>query len=173
MQASHESPETPESKSKFSPITLGITLVVAIAILLSLWFLFQPFQNQKSSAGSETVVLNMNSAEQESAKKIEVAKIEMSRAENFLHQEVTTLAAELYNGGAQPVLGITLTAEFFDDMNQVVLRETRKVLAPPAPALAPGERRSVEISFEHIPDSWNRQAPVVRVSRLQLAPLKQ
>jgi hypothetical protein len=173
MQESFEHPETPERKSKTSPVTLGMGIVVALAILLSLWFLFAPLQNKKSTSVAETAGLKMNSAELEFSKKIEVGKIEMSRAENFLHQEVTTLGAELHNAGTQPVLSVTLTTEFSDDMNQIVLRETRKVLGPPAPALAPGERRAFEISFDHVPNSWNMREPVVRVTRLQLTPEKQ
>jgi hypothetical protein len=34
--------------------------------------------------------------------------------------------------------------------------------------LAPGERRGFEISFEHVPSSWNRQQPVLHVAALQI-----
>jgi len=61
-----------------------------------------------------------------------------------------------------------LTTEFSDDMNQIVLRETRGVLGSPKGALAPGERRAFEISFDHVPNSWNMRAPGVRVSYLKL-----
>jgi hypothetical protein len=168
-----ETSETPTSKSKTSPLTLSMGVVVAVAILLSLWFLFEPLHSRKPSSVQETVALQMNPSEQEYAKKIEIGKITMSRAENFLHQEVTTLAGELYNDGSEPVLSVTLTTEFSDDLNQIVLREIRKILGSPGPALAPGERRSFEISFGHIPTAWNRQAPTVRVSHLQLAERKQ
>lgn len=167
MQETFENPETPERKPKASPVTIAMGVVVAIAILLSLWFLFEPLQNRKATV-RETVILKMSPAEQEYANKIEIGNIVMSRAENFLHQEVTTLAGEVHNGGNQPVLGLTLTAEFSDDMHQIVLRETRKVLGTPGMALAPGERRAFEISFDHVPNSWNMQAPVVRVALLQL-----
>jgi len=115
----------------------------------------------------------MSPFEQEYSKKIEVGKLTMSRAENFLHQEVTTLTGELYNGGTEPVLGLALTTEFVDDMNQIVLRESRMVLGSPAAPLAPGERRAFEISFDHVPNSWNMQTPAVRVSHLQLPARKQ
>jgi hypothetical protein len=173
MQESLENPEIPESKRKVSPLTIGMGVVVAAAILLSLWFLFEPLQNRNSSSVRGTIVLNMTPSEQEYAKRIQVGKIQMSRAENFLHQEVTTMGGELYNGGSEPVLSLTLTTEFSDDMNQIVLRETRKVLGSPAAAMAPGERRAFEISFDHIPPSWNMQSPVVRVSHVQLASQKQ
>jgi hypothetical protein len=173
MQETFENPETPGSKPKASPFTIALGALVAVAILLSLWFLFEPLQNRKTTAVPGTVALNMNPLEREYTQKIEIGKIAMSRAENFLHQEVTTLTGELYNAGTEPVLGLALTTEFSDDMNQIVLRETRKVLGSPGAALAPGERREFEISFDHVPSSWNMQAPGVRVSQVQLAAKKQ
>jgi hypothetical protein len=173
MQEAFENPESPENKPKASLLTIGMGMLVAAAIVLSLWFLFQPLQSRKSSSAQQTVVLKMNPAEQAYTNKIEVSKIAMSRAENFLHQEVTTMAGELYNGGTQAVVSVTLTTEFSDDMNQIVLRETRKVLGTPGTMLAPGERRAFEISFDRMPNSWNMQVPTVRVSHLQLAAQKQ
>ena len=171
MQDTFENPESPETKSKASPLTVATGALVTAAILLSFWLLFEPL-GRKSNASHDATQLKMNPAEQEYAKNIEVRQIAMSRAENFLHQEVTTLTGELYNAGPEPVLGVGLTTEFSDDMNQIVLRETRGVLGSSGPPLAPGARRSFEISFEHIPNSWNRQAPSVRVSQLRL-PTKQ
>jgi len=168
MQDTFENPEIPKSKRKISPLTIGVGVVIGLAVLLSLWFLFEPLQNRDSTAMQESGVPKMGPAEQEYAKKIEIANLAMSRAENFLHQEVTTLTGEIYNGGTQPVLTLSLTAEFSDDMQQIVLRETRRVLASPAKALAPGERRAFEISFEHMPVSWNMHVPSVRISQLQL-----
>jgi hypothetical protein len=172
MQGPFENPESPENKPKSSHLTIWMGVLVAAAILLSLWFLFEPLQMRKASV-PETMVVKMNPAEQAYARKIELGNIAMSRAENFLHQEVTTLTGELYNAGTERVLGLSLTAEFSDDMNQIVLRETRNVLGSPQPALAPGERRPFEISFEHMPNSWNMQSPIVRVTHLQLTPQKQ
>ena len=140
MQETFENPETPGSKPKASPVTIAMGVVVAIAILLSLWFLFAPLQNRKAATVQETVILKMSPAEQEYVNKIEIGNIVMSRAENFLHQEVTTLAGELYNGGNQPILGLTLTTEFSDDMNQIVLRETRRVLG--SSGIGPGSGRA-------------------------------
>jgi len=167
MHDTFENPDSPQKQSKFSVMTIVMGVLVALAIVLSLWFLFEPLQGHRP-AFQQAVNLNMKPAEQEYAKKIEFANIAMSRAENFLHQEVTTMNGEIYNGGNQPVGGLALTAEFFDDMSQVVLRETRPVFSSPKASLAAGERRSFEISFDHVPSSWNMQAPAVRVSHLQL-----
>jgi hypothetical protein len=96
--------------------------------------------------------------------------ISMSRAENFIHQEVTYLSGGLVNGGTRSLAGLELTVEFSDELHQVVLRESRAVLSAREPVLGPGEHRSFEISFDHIPPSWNMQQPSVRVTGLQFAP---
>jgi len=62
--------------------------------------------------------------------------------------------------------------EFFDDLHQVVLRESRSVLGSPSAALAPGQRRTFSISFDRVPASWNLQQPSVQVTYLQLAIVK-
>lgn len=167
MQDTFEDPGIPESKPKLSPLTVGIAAVAIAVVLLSLWFLFEPLQIRH-----ETARTKMTPAEREYAKNIEIANLAMSRAENFLHQEVTTLTGEIHNSGTESVSALSLTTEFSDDMHQIVLRETRRVVETSRAAMAPGERRTFEISFEHIPISWNMQAPVVTVSQLQLAAKK-
>ncbi|MGB7845771.1 MAG: hypothetical protein WBL63_09170 [Candidatus Acidiferrum sp.] len=171
MQETPPNPDIQERKLKASPVTIGMGVVAAVAILASLWFMFEP-PPHRNATSQETVNLNMSPVEQEYVRSIEIQKIALSRAENFLHQEVTILNGEMYNGGTQPVLGLSLTTEFLDSMNQVVLRETRKVIGTPGAALAPGERRAFEISFEHVSSAWNMQPPAVRISNLQLSASK-
>ena len=161
-------PQIPEEKPKTSVITLVIAAVVVLAIAGSLWFLFTPLQNKTEHAGPGAAAAKMSDAEQEYARNLRFENIALSRAENFLHQEVTTLNGEVVNGGKQPVQRLFVTMEFADDLNQVVLRETRGVLGAPPVALAPGERRAFEISFEHLPSSWNRQQPALRVASLEI-----
>lgn len=173
MLDTFQNPEIQEKKRKASPIAIAMVVVAAAAILATLWFLFEPVLGRRGTGVQETLnISNMSPAEQEYAEKIEIGNIALSRAENFLHQEVTTLSGEVYNGGTEAVHTLDLTAEFYDDMSQVVLRETRRVLATPHAVLSPGGRRAFEISFEHLPDTWNMQTPVVRVSYLQLVPRK-
>jgi len=173
MQQTLQNPETQESKRKVSAVTLATGVVLAAAILAGLWFVVEPPQGRKSASLQESTSLKMGPAEREYAKKIEIGKLELSRAENFLHQEVTILSGEVYNAGTEPVVALSLTTEFLDDMNQVVLRETRRVLKTSDAVLAPRGRRDFEISFEHVPNMWNLQPPAVRVSYLQLLGTKQ
>jgi hypothetical protein len=68
---------------------------------------------------------------------------------------------------------VELTVEFSDDMNQIALRESRLAVNSGSPPLGPGERQAFDVSFEHIPTSWNMQQPVVRVTGLLFATSKQ
>ena len=74
------------------------------------------------------------------------------------------LGGRVTNGGDLPLANVELTVEFSDELGQVVLRESRPVLTTPSTQLSPGEHRNFEVSFEHIPSSWNIQLPSVRVS---------
>jgi hypothetical protein len=105
--------------------------------------------------------------EQSYAPRMRIENITLSRAENFLHQEITTFSGELVNGGDRVVRGVEVTIEFSDSLGQIALREARPVLTPASPPMAPSQRRGFEVSFEHIPASWNMQQPTVRISGLE------
>jgi hypothetical protein len=171
MQSALQDPEKPEKVEKRSPVTLIIGGVVALSILLSLWFLLHMPMGGPVTYQA-TVSLKMGPAEQAYLKNIRIEKIALSRAENFIHQEVTILSGEVVNDGPEKILHLSLTVEFVDSMNQIALRETRGVLGVPTAALSPGERRPFEISFDHVPSSWNMQQPYVHVSYLQVSPKK-
>ena len=133
---------------------------IAIALIIVMW----PGSERPPGSLTRESHLPFGSAEQAYAPKIEIDGLALSRAENFLNQEVTTLTGRLTNAGSLPLSNVELTIEFSDELGQVVLRESRAAFAPQKPPFAPGERRDFEISFEHIPSSWNIQQPTIRVS---------
>jgi hypothetical protein len=141
-------------------------------ILIALAFLMWPAGERPSSSTRESH-LPFGPAEQAYAPNIRIENLALSRAENFLNQEVTTLAGHVTNTGNLPLSNVEVTVEFSDELGQVVLRESRALFAPKAPPFAPGERRDFEISFEHIPVSWNIQQPVVRVTGIVFTPKKE
>lgn len=148
--------------------------ILAAAILLVTGvFYFWSGHASGPAAPPTAARLPFGAAEQAYAAKIEIEKVSLSRAENFLHQEVTILSGDVVNRGDRSLAGLELTVEFLDELHQVVLRESRQVLSGPSNRLSAGDRRSFEISFEHIPSSWNLQQPFVRVSGLQFAPIKE
>jgi hypothetical protein len=100
---------------------------------------------------------------------VSVDHLEVSRAENFLHQEVTTISGQVTNGGARPLASVELTLEFYDQAEQVTQREVRALFGPPGPPIPPGDHREFEVSFEHISAMWNMRPPLVKVSAIQFS----
>jgi len=168
MPETLHNPENHQKEPRTSTVTIILGVIVLAAILLGLWFLFVPLQNKRATSTLSGVTHKMTPVEQEYVRNIRVEKIALSRAENFIHQQVTILNAEVANDGAKPVRALSLTAEFHDELDQLALRETRAVLGTPPATLAPGEIRPVEISFDNVPSSWNMQQPTIRVSYLRL-----
>jgi hypothetical protein len=155
--------------SQPEPGRFNFALILAAAALLVILaaFYFLPGRQSPPDAARQAQHFSFGPAEREYASKLSLENISLSRAENFLHQEVTTLSGEVVNGGQRSIRGIEVTIEFFDEMNQIALRESHSILAPGAAALAPAERRAFEVSFEHIPSSWNMQQPLIRIAGLQ------
>jgi hypothetical protein len=170
MQEILQNQPDPEERKPL-PLNVLLGALVVVAIALSFWFAFKTPGGGSARVGQPNVSVPMSAAEQAYAKNIQIENIALSRAENFIHQEVTILNADAVNGGAQPVSVLIVTIEFFDDLHQVVLRESRTVLGSAA-ALAPGQRRTLTISFDRVPASWNLQQPSVQVTYLQLAAAK-
>jgi hypothetical protein len=147
---------------------LVAALLLPSGMLLNPWFHGDRPSGAKRHLNASGAQLLFGPAEQAYAPQIHIENVTMSRAENFLNQEVTTLAGELVNSGDRSLQGVELTVEFSDELRQVILRESRSVLdATPLPA---GARRGFEISFEHLPASWNLQQPSIAVTALRFAP---
>jgi hypothetical protein len=142
---------------------------VSIVFLLMAFFLWRASSRrvQPGVAGSQQAV---GPDERAYTSKVGVDHIEISRAENFLHQEVTTISGEISNGGNRSLASVELTIEFYDDLNQIAQRETRSLFGPPGPPIPPGDHREFEVSFEHISSAWNMRQPVIKVTTTQFAP---
>src|ERR1700676_2690072 len=148
-----------------------VVLAVTIVILLLGFFLWRASTKkvQPAASGSQDA---QGPDERAYMSKVGVDHIEISRAENFLHQEVTTISGEISNGGNRSLASVELTIEFYDDLNQIAQRETRSLFGPPGPPIPPGDHREFEVSFEHISSSWNMRQPVIKVTAVQFAASK-
>lgn len=167
----HEQPQiemAPEPPAR-GPLTFPFVVAAAAVVIVLAGFYLWPGRRSPSDGAPRNAHFPFGTAESAYASKIQIQSLALSRAENFLNQEVTILTGELVNTGEQALSGIELTVEFIDDLNQIALRESRPAVAPPNPPLVAGERRAFELSFEHIPASWNMQMPSARVSGLLFA----
>lgn len=155
------------------PFSFALLVAAAALIIVLAGFYLWPGRQSPSRTGAQEVHPPFGPDERAYASKISIENVALSRAENFLHQEVTILAGELVNTGERTLREVEVTVEFDDEMNQIALRESRLAINSGSPAVAPGERRSFDVSFEHIPTSWNMQQPAVRISGLLFAPSRQ
>ena len=89
------------------------------------------------------VSLPFGAGESAYAPKIQFQDIQLARSTNMLNQEFTYVGGTLSNGGDRTVAGLEATFEFHDQFNQVVLRETRQLIVPAAPASGCGRRSSL------------------------------
>jgi hypothetical protein len=171
----HEQPqiEIPgEQQPDRGPFSFALMVAAAAVIIVLAGFYLWPGRQSPSRGGSQDIHPPFGPAERNYASKITIENLALSRAANFLNQEVTILTGELVNTGDRTLRDVELSVEFYDDMNQIALRESRLALNSASPPLAPGERRPFEVSFEHIPTSWNMQLPAVRITGLLFAPQK-
>ncbi len=90
----------------------------------------------------------------------------MSRAANFLNQEVTYVFFTIENGGNRKIQNIEVTLEFHDPFKQVVLRDKQRLFLPTAQPFLPGQQRDVTVPYEHISAEWDNVFPTVLVSGL-------
>lgn len=164
--------DPPEVQKNRSLITFVMAAIVVVAISASAWVMFRDGRTKNGAVASTTIKLNMSPAERDYVDKLRLKDIALSRAENFLHQEVTILNGTIVNDGSETVTALDVTLQFSDQMDQVALRETRGILGTPPVPLAPGQERTFELSFDHVPPSWNMQVPSLRLAKLTLAPKK-
>lgn len=102
------------------------------------------------------------------AENIRFDNIQMARATNLLNQEFTYVNGTLTNGGARSIRALSVTMEFRDPFNQVVLRDTEQPIGMGNAPLGAGQKRDFQITLEHVPAQWNQQVPTFRVTGLVL-----
>jgi hypothetical protein len=173
----HEQPqiEIPgEQQPNRGPFSFALLVAAGAVVIVLAGLYLWPGRQSPSRGGAQEIHPPFGPEERAYAPKIVIENVALSRAENFLHQEVTILAGKLVNTGDRTLREVELTVEFYDDLHQVALRESRLAVTSASLPLGPsGARRSFDVSFEHIPASWNLQQPAVRVTGLLFAPSSQ
>jgi len=135
-----------------------VTLLVSGAVLYSRY--------ATPAASDEDKPLPMGPAEAAYASQIHFLEPKMSRAANFLNQEVTFVFGTVENAGDRKVKQIEITLEFHDPFNQVVLRDKQRLFLPNASPMLPGQQRDFQVGYEHISAQWNNVYPDIRVTGL-------
>lgn len=152
-----------KQKSKFS--TAFLAGIVVVLLLLGGVYLLTKYSKQEVVTEER---LPMTEVEQAYVSRVQFADPKMSRAANFLNQEVTFVFGTVVNNGPKTIRQTEITVEFRDIFNQVVLRDPRRPWGPQAPPLVGGQSRDFQFNFEHVPADWNQAYPSLRITGLLL-----
>jgi hypothetical protein len=157
-------PERPRESNRMAwvaALALAGLLMIGGVLYFGVW---------KSFPAPPASVETMTPAEQAyAAAKIQFADLRVSRAENFLHQEVTTVSGAAINTGDRTLDGLQITAEFQGMAHETLLRQNAALVTPRTP-LGPGKAAGIDISLENVPPGWNQGPPRISVRSLRFAP---
>lgn len=137
---------------------------VVLLIIGAIWL----FTGGKPAQTGLEAKLPFGADEQSYARQIRFEELKVSRAANFLNQEVTFLFGRIVNDGSRKIAGMEVNLEFRDPFGQVVLRDPRPLLGRNAVPIEAGQSREFQISFDHVPADWDQRPPGVRVTGLRL-----
>jgi hypothetical protein len=137
-------------------------------VLLFLAGLILVTRTMKSHGPLAEEKLPFGAGERAYSERIHFINVQMARATNFLNQEFTYVAGTISNDGTRAVRALEVTLEFHDPLNQVVLRETQRLIGRSAKPLEGGQRQPFQITLDHVPATWDQQYPSIRVTGLIL-----
>ncbi|HEY2645469.1 MAG TPA: hypothetical protein VGI34_00760 [Candidatus Acidoferrales bacterium] len=151
-----------EERSRL-PVAFLVGIVI-VAVLVTAAVLYSKYAVPAISEDDRPLVVGP--AEQAYSSQIHFLEPKMSRAANFLNQEVTYVFCTVENSGDRKVHQIEVTVEFHDPFKQVILRDKQRLFLSTAPPFMPGQQRDVQIPYEHIPPQWDNDFPSIVVTGL-------
>ena len=158
--------ETDRKEKNGFPVAFAAGACVVLVLAAGLVLLTRSTTQTRRIAAIER--LPFGPQEQAYAQRIHFHDIQMAQSSNLLNQEFTYVAGTISNGGDRTVRALEATFEFRDQFNQVILRETERLITRNAQTLASGQDRDFQLTLEHIPSDWNRQYPSIRITGLIL-----
>jgi hypothetical protein len=99
---------------------------------------------------------------------IQFKNLQLSESSNMLNEKFTYLDGIVANNGSRTIQAMEVLVEFHDPFNQVILRDTRRVISKSNQPLGPEKERAFDLTFEQLPAEWNQQYPTIRVTGLVL-----
>ena len=137
---------------------LTVSAIVSMAILTGCGQKPSNLSSQAAAAEAETY-----------RTRIELTHIGLAKGESFLGDHVYYIEGKVKNLGNRLVQRIELTFVFKDNLNQVVLKESRKALDyKGGGGLEPQQTSNFQVAFDHLPKDWNHIIPEVKVSKIVL-----
>ncbi|MGH9715199.1 MAG: hypothetical protein ACRD4R_00485 [Candidatus Acidiferrales bacterium] len=131
-------------------------------------FWFSPTHSTHPTQPGHKPKLPFGVAAQSYAANIHFQKLVMAESSNLLNEKFTYLNGLISNAGTRNIAALQITVEFHDSFNQVILRETHRVISATGKLLEAGQQEPFQITFESVPVEWNRQYPTIHTTGLVL-----
>jgi hypothetical protein len=156
-------------RERRSGLAVAFAAGIVVVLILGAGLVLVTRITQSHGRGAGAQKLPFGSAEQAYASQIHFEGGPMSQATNLLNQEFTYVAGTVTNNGPRELHALEVAFEFHDPFNQVILRDTQKLIDSKDEPLTVGHSRDFQITLgEHIPSEWNQQYPSIRVIGLVL-----
>jgi hypothetical protein len=154
-----------KSKRSIWPAMLVSAAFVFIAVVALVYW--SGHGSEDVPPGQTTAPLSFGPTEQAYTSRIHFSGIKMSRASNFLNQEITYVDATVENAGDRDILAMDVTIRMSDFSGKEILHQTERIISSSTHALPAGQRGQFHVGLESVPDSWNRQYPDISVTGLR------
>lgn len=149
-----------EDRGRFPAAFVAGLIVVAVIVVI----VFFATRSSRPPQPGQEPKLPFSAEAQSYAGNIHFQNLALSESSNLLNEKFTYLNGVISNDGSRTIQAMEILVEFHDPFNQMILRETHRVIS--SQPLAPGQRRDFELTFEHLPAEWNQQYPTIRVTGL-------
>ncbi|HVB88220.1 MAG TPA: FxLYD domain-containing protein [Candidatus Dormibacteraeota bacterium] len=153
-----------EDKSRFpAAFVVGLVIVALVVLVVVL----ATHSTHPTQLGHQSK-LPFDAAAQSYAPNIHFQKLELAESSNLLNQKFTYVNGIIANDGSRAIKALEIKVEFHDPFDQVILRETHRVISASDNPLAAGQQRAFNLTFDGVPVEWNRQNPTIQVTGLVL-----
>ena len=154
-----------EERSGF-PAAL-IAGAVVMALVVTGFILLTRVARSHTPSGTEKLLFD--GAAQAYAQKIHFGNLELSESSNLLNQQFVYVTGTMSNEGDRGVSAMEVTVEFHDSFNQVILRDTQRLVTPATGPLSAGQVRDFQVTIvENLSSEWNHQDPSIHITGLVL-----
>ena len=154
-----------EERSRF-PAEFVAGAVIVLLLGAGLLLLIRATRPHGPAAAEK---LPFGPVEQAYAQRIHFSGLQLLESSNLLNQPFTYVTGTMSNDGGRTVAGLEVTVEFHDPFNQVILRDSQRVIGATAQPLGGGQSRDFQVTLlEKVPSEWNQQYPSIRITGLIL-----
>jgi hypothetical protein len=154
-----------EERSRL-PAAFFFGLVIVALVAGGIVLLSRVTQPKQSNA---VQMLPFNAEEKAYASQIHFDNIHLAQSSNLLNQKFTYVAASMANAGPRTIRALQVSIEFHDPFNQVILKDSDRLIDRTDDPLGSGKQRDFQVTLEQsLPVEWNQQYPAIRVTGIVL-----